>query len=97
MTVICQEEWSKSTSKISPINALIASQISRLGTGGVRTCALDVKRSEQEAENDGEPKQVCDFSLSDKAKFEIGYYIFLAHPESLVSNSYGRKLMHMKL
>lgn len=83
---------------VSPLNALIASQISRLRTGGVRACALDVKTSELEAENDGELRLVCDFSLSDKAKLEIGYYnIVFAHPESLVSSLYGRKLMHTKL
>ena len=82
---------------VSPLNALIASQISRLSAGGVRASALDVKRSEQEAEDDSEPEPACDFHLSDKAKLEVGYYnIVFAHPESLVSSSYGRKLMHSK-
>ncbi len=40
------------------------------------------------------PNRFVTFSLSDKEKLESGYYnIVFAHPESLVSCTYGRKLM----
>ena len=84
---------------VSPLNALMTNQISRLDSSGIRATVLDVRSSEvEEEENDPELEAVvCDFHLSDKAKLEIGYYnIVFAHPEALVSCAYGRKLMQSK-
>lgn len=83
---------------VSPLNALIANQISRLDSSGIRATALDIRSSveeEEEEQNESESEPVvCDFHLSDKAKLEIGHYnIVFAHPEALVSCAYGRKLM----
>ena len=80
---------------VSPLNALIANQISRLSSGGIRASVLDVKSSRNDNVDGSEPDTICDFTLCDKEKLETGYYnIVFAHPESLVSCSYGRKLMH---
>ena len=84
---------------VSPLNALMTNQISRLDSSGIRATVLDVRSSEvEEEENDPELEAVvCDFHLSDKAKLEIGHYnIVFAHPEALVSCAYGRKLMQSK-
>ena len=79
---------------VSPLNALIANQISRLSSGGIRASVLDVKSSRNDNLDGSEPDTICDFTLCDKEKSETGYYnIVFAHPESLVSCSYGRKLM----
>ena len=81
---------------VSPLNALIANQISRLNSGRIKASSLDV-RSSGEENFDEKPELICDFSLSDKEKLEIGYYnIVFAHPESLVSCRFGRKLMHTR-
>ena len=81
---------------VSPLNALIANQISRLNSGGITASALDVM-SMKEVSDDGEPEVMCDFNYSDKQKLEIGHYnIVFVHPESVVSCVYGRKLMQSK-
>ena len=82
---------------VSPLNALIENQISRLSSSGIRVSALNVKSYRKDVVDDSEPESICDFSLSDKEKLETGYYnIVFAHPESSVSCTYGRKLMHTK-
>ena len=85
---------------VSLLNVLIANQISRLNLSGIQATALDVRSSieVEEEQNEHESEAVvCDFHLSDKAKLEIGHYnIVFAHPEALVSCSYGRKLMQSK-
>ena len=82
---------------VSPLNALTENQISRLSHSGIRATALDVNSSRKDDNDDNEAESICDFSLSDKEKLESGYYnIVFAHPESLVSCTYGRKLMHTK-
>lgn len=85
---------------VSPLNALIANQISRLDSSGIRATALDVRSSIEVEEEQNDPESevlVCDFHLSDKAKLEIGHYnIVFAHPEAFVSCAYGRKLMQSK-
>lgn len=83
---------------VSPLNALIENQILRLDLSGIRASALDVSSPSVDVEEDDiESELVCDFRLSDKAKLEIGHYnIVFAHPEALVSCSYGRKLMQSK-
>lgn len=62
--------------------------------------ALDVRNVSTEDLEDAEEDHdgirsdvVCDFPLCDKEKLEEGYYIVFAHPESLVSCLYGRRLM----
>lgn len=48
-------------------------------------------------EDDIESELLCDSGVSDRAKLEVGpYNIVFADPESLVSCSYGRKLMQRK-
>ena len=86
---------------VSPLNALIEDQISRLELSGIRASALDVRSSlvnvDEEDDVEMESERVCDLGLSDKVKLEIGHYnIVFAHPEALVSCSYGRKLMQSK-
>ncbi|XP_028413527.1 uncharacterized protein LOC114536363 [Dendronephthya gigantea] len=79
----------------------MADQISRLNSGIIRASAIDVLNlstdENEEADEDDDERTsecVCNFRLSDKAKLKDGYYnILFAHPESLVTNSYGRKLM----
>lgn len=84
---------------VSPLNALIANQISRLSLSGIRASVLDVKYSEPEnfGDEEKEPELVCDLHLCDKMKLESGFYnIVFAHPESLVSCKYGLSLMRSK-
>ena len=99
---VCQKERTKFTNLssiiivVSPLNALIANQISRLNSGAITASALDVM-SMKEVSDYGEPEVMCDFNYSDKQKLEIGHYnIVFVHPESVVSCVYGRKLMQSK-
>ncbi len=76
---------------VSPLNALISNQISRLGLSGIRASVLGVKVSEQESEFDS---LECDLRLCDEDKLHAGYYhIVFAHPESFISCKYGRDLL----
>ena len=78
---------------VSPLNALITNQISKLNSSGIRASALDVIRLSAEPEDDDEYD--CDFQLCDKVELETGHYsIVFVHPESLVSCADRRKLMH---
>jgi ATP-dependent DNA helicase RecQ len=88
---------------VSPLNVLIANQISRLNSSGIRASALDVKKCVKDENTEGDDGESdmdivnCDFNQSDKAKLENGHYnIVFAHPESLVSCTYGRTLMRTK-
>ena len=82
---------------VSPLNALITNQISKLNTSGVRASALDVKKLSHTEHEDDDDEYDCNFQLCDKEKLETGHYnIVFAHPESLVSCADGRKLMHSK-
>ena len=83
---------------VSPLNALINDQISRLNSRGIKASVIDAKKADtDELETDGVERLVCDLHLSDKTKLECGYYnIVFAHPESLVSSTYGRKLIQSK-
>ena len=82
---------------VSPLNALIENQIARLSHSGIRATALDVKHDKKEDNEDNEAESICDFSLGDKEKLEIGYCnIVFFHPESLVPCVYGRRLMRTK-
>ena len=87
---------------ISPLNALISDQISRLNKGVIRASALDVKLSKIESDNPDEnggsdSELVCDVNQSEKARLESGRYnILFAHPESLISCPYGRNLLWTK-
>ena len=84
---------------VSPLNALRANQISRLNSGIIQAAALDVNYTAKDRdEEDTEDELVCSLNaLSDRAKLEQGWYnILFAHPESLISCAYGRKLMNME-
>lgn len=71
---------------MSPLNALISNQISRLNSSGIRASALDVTNSTLEDFGEKEDELVCDLQFSDKKQLENGFYnILFAHPESLVS------------
>ena len=95
--VKCSRRISTIVIVVSPLNALIENQISRLCDSGIRATALDVKSCRQDDNDESEDESLCDFSMSDKEKLETGcYYIVFAHPESLVSCVYGRKLMRTK-
>ena len=95
--VKCARSISSIVIVVSPLNALIENQISRLSSSGIRAPALDVQSSRNDDVEDSESESICDLTLCDKEKLETGYYnIVFAHPESLVSCTYGRKLMHTK-
>ena len=85
---------------VSPLNSLIANQILRLESSGIRATAVDGRSSVEVEKEENDPETdvvVCDLNLSDKDKLEIGHYnIVFAHPEALVSCAYGRKLMRSK-
>ena len=82
---------------VSPLNALIENQISRLCDSGIRATALDVNCSRQDDNDESEDESICDFSMNDKEKLETCCYnIVFTHPESLVFCIYGRKLMRTK-
>ena len=72
---------------VSPLNALIANQISRLNSGINQAAALDVNYTAKDRdEDDTEDELVCSFALSDRAKLEqVWYNNLFAHPESLIS------------
>ena len=76
---------------VSPLNALISNQITRLGLSGIRASVLGVKVLQQEREFDS---LECDLRLCDDDKLRTGYYhIVFAHPESFISCNYGRELL----
>ena len=81
---------------VSPLNVLIANQISRLNSGIIQAAVLDVNyNAKDREEDDTEDELVCSFPLSHRAKLEQGWYNSLfAHPESLISCAYGRKLVN---
>ena len=62
----------------------------------IQAAALDVNYTAKDRdEDDTENERVCRFALSDRAKLEQGWYnILFAHPESMISCAYGRKLMN---
>ena len=75
---------------VSPLNALINNQISRLGISGIRASVLGVKIS-QDKEFDSLD---CDLRLCDEEKLRTGHYhIVFAHPEFFVSCKYGREFL----
>ena len=80
---------------ISPLNALIQDQISRLGLSGLRASAISVKDVKNiPDEEDFDSSYDCDFRLCEKDQLESGlYHIVFAHPESLISTRFGRTLM----
>ena len=91
---------------VSPLNSLMSNQISRLGMSGIRASFVNVKgttrtRASQSANNDVDDDDEVetsniniDFCLCDEKKLQDGYYhIVFAHPESLISSSYGRQLL----
>ena len=92
---------------VSPLNALMSNQISRLGSSGVRACILDVNKRTNEVLNEINDEleehdidyelAECDFRLCEEEKVRRGlYHIVFAHPESLVSSKYGHSLLQSK-
>ena len=49
---------------VLPLNALIANQISRLSSGGIRASVLDVKSSRNVNVDGSEPDTICDFTFN---------------------------------
>ena len=84
---------------VSPLNALISNQITRLGLSGLRASAFSVKDvpvDEENLENDVHFLD-CDFRLCEEDKLRCGHYhIVFAHPESFISCKYGRELLQNK-
>ena len=79
---------------ISPLNALIQDQISRLGLSGLRASAISVKDVKNPFEENVDSSYDCDFRLCEKDQLESGqYHIVFAHPESLISTRFGRSLI----
>ena len=80
---------------ISPLNALIQDQISRLGLSGLRASAISVKDVKNTPDEENfDSSYDCDFRLCEKDQLESGlYHIVFAHPESLISTKFGRSLM----
>ena len=79
---------------ISPLNALIQDQISRLGLSGLRASAISVKDVKNPVEENVDSSYDCDFRLCEKDQLESGqYHIVFAHPESLISTRFGRSLI----
>ena len=75
---------------VSPLNALINNQISRLGLSGIRASVLGVKMSPDHEFDSLD----CDLRLCDEEKLCAGHYhIVFAHPESFISCKYGRELL----
>ena len=80
---------------ISPLNALIQDQISRLGLSGLRASAISVKDVKNIPDEENfDSSYDFDFKLCEKDQLESGlYHIVFAHPESLISTKFGRSLM----
>ena len=89
---------------VSPLNALISNQISRLRASGIRASVINVKKSRreqelQEHEVDENMEGVeIDFWLCEEKKLCDGHYhIVFAHPETFISVKYGRELLLSKI
>ena len=85
---------------VSPLNSLMSNQISRLRVSGVRAAIIDIKKSrkehaDHEIDQESENMEIeIDFRLCDERKLRNGdYHIVFAHPETLVSNKFGRDLL----
>ena len=76
---------------VSPLNALISNQISRLSSSGIRASVLGVKIIREDNEID---LIECDLRLCEDDKLRAGHYhIVFAHPESFILCRYGRELL----
>ena len=108
----CFREWkSKDTAEyeennpivivVSPLNALMSDQISRLNLSGIRSSALAVKEGSEKREGDSEETMVgvdVDFHLCEEDKLRNGrYHIVFTHPEAFISTKYGRELLMTKI
>lgn len=86
---------------VSPLNALIGNQISRLNSSGIRASVLSVKDSPTAdigEDTDNIVNMELDFSLCEDEKLRNGcYHIIFAHPESFVTSKYGRELLLTKV
>ena len=82
---------------VSPLNALINNQISRLKQCGLRASVLTVKATEDN-DDDSDTIFQCDFESCDESKLRAGLYnMVFAHPESFVSCKYGKELLHSQI
>jgi superfamily II DNA helicase RecQ len=86
---------------VSPLNSLMNDQILKLRMGGIRASVLNIKSSgiEHADEHDwNETEDVdIDFGHCEEKRVQDGYYhIVFAHPEALISSSYGRGLLLSK-
>ena len=81
---------------VSPLNALISNQISRLCSSGIRASVLGVRLNV--VDEDTGSSFDCDFRLCEEGKLRSGYYhIVFSHPESFISCTYGRELLKSKI
>ena len=81
---------------VSPLNALIVNQISRLNRSGVQGLVLSVTDRSNSFE-EGIENIELDFSLCEEEKLRNGLYnIVFAHPESLVTSKCGQELLSTK-
>ncbi|XP_028404072.1 ATP-dependent DNA helicase Q-like 1 [Dendronephthya gigantea] len=86
---------------VSPLNALISNQISRLNLSGIRASVLSVKDGSTadiiEEDTENIVNMELDFSLCEEEKLRNGcYHIIFTHPESFVTSKYGRELLLTK-
>ena len=85
----------------------MSDQIQRLRMSGIRASVIKARGSEKNEladdieleENINDEEQVdIDFWLCEEIKLRNGHYhIVFAHPESLISSNYGRKLLLSEL
>ena len=90
---------------VSPLNALISDQISRLKHCGIRASVLGIRSGDREGDDHGgddpecdgttaSPSVECDFRFCDERKMRAGFYnMVFAHPESFISCKFGRELL----
>ena len=87
---------------VSPLNSLISDQIQRLGLRGIRAPAIGVKNARGELDENDTEQDIQDATdincwLCEEQKLSDGlYHIVFAHPESFISNKYGRDLLLSK-
>ena len=78
---------------VSPLNALIVNQISRLNRSGVQASVLSVTDRSNSFE-EGIENIELDFSLCEEEKLQNGLYnIVFAHPELLSTKTYDENVV----
>ena len=84
---------------VSPLNYLMSNRISRLSMSGIRASVIKVKESRRDIMTDDSEDMDdalvdVDFCLCEEKSLRDGrYQIVFAHPETLISSTYGRDLL----